>query len=187
MFGMFPFLFNGNNNSSNNNNNNNNNNNSMIDMGLFNNLFDDSFINNVIDQIMSSDMIDSLAEEMLQDDYDINFKDYGDYYLIKGYLPGLTPKDICIDFEKNKAILTIKKKHVYSNGRNAVMTVIQTGGNLVKNFYIEEVDVTKLSASFNNNVLIITMPKIKKVSDLTVSNEVSTNPEIIDVDNYKVE
>lgn len=65
-----------------------------------------------------------------------------------------------------------------------MVTVVQTGGNCVKNFYIGEVDVTKLKASFDNSLLLITMPKIKKLD-----NEVKNNdtPTIIDVDNYKIE
>lgn len=173
MFRMFPFVFG--NNSSNNKN----------ELDVFDNLFNDNFINNMVDQIMSSDLIGDLTNDIMQDDYDITFKDCGNYYLIKGYLPGLTAKDISIDFEKNKAILEIKKKRVYSNKCNSIMTVIQTGGNIIKNFYIEEVDVTKLRASFDSNLLIITMPKIKKT--IEEKEEVAIEPRIIDVDNYKVE
>lgn len=174
MFSMFPFILG-------------NNSNNRNELDIFNNLFNDDFINNMVDQIMSSDLISNLTEDMMQDDYDITFKDCGDYYLIKGYLPGLSAKDISIDFEKNKAILAIKKKQVYSNNRNSIMTVVQTGGNLIKNFYIEEVDVTKLRASFNNNLLIITMPKTKKAIEDLEKGQSICEAEIIDVDNYKVE
>ena len=120
------------------------------------------------------------------DEYDISIKDYGPYYLIKGYLPGLTPKDVNIDFEENKAILTIKKKQTYSNGRNVRMTIIQTGGDLIKTFYVEEIDVTKLKASFDNDLLLLTLPKKKQIKSKDVVVE-DDSPTIIDVDNYKVE
>ena len=50
-------------------------------------------------------------------------------------------------------------------------------------------DVTKLGASFENNLLVITMPKLKKNSEVIDENiEVkSGEPTIIDVDNYNVE
>ncbi|MGG7179242.1 Hsp20/alpha crystallin family protein [Clostridium paraputrificum] len=181
MFGMFPFNFNNNNNNNPNNYNNGNN------INIFDTLLNDNFINGMVDQLLSSDLVNDLVSEMTQEDnYDVELKDYGDYYLIKGYLPGLTPKDVSIDFEKNKAILTIKKKQSYSNGRNAMVTVIQTGGNLVKNFYISEVDVTKLKASFDNSLLLLTLPKVKKIEDEVISTT-ADNPIIIDVDNYKIE
>ena len=101
-------------------------------------------------------------------------------------MPGLTPKDVNIDFEKNKAILTIKKKQTYSNGKNVRMTIIQTGGDLVKTFYVEEIDVTKLKASFDNELLLLTLPKRKQIQSKDVVVE-DDSPTIIDVDNFKVE
>lgn len=161
---MFPFNF----------NNNNKNN-----VNFFDSLFNDNFIENMVDQLLSSDIVNKLTEEILkEDDYDIELKDFGDYYLIKGYLPGLTAKDISIDFEKNKAILTIKRKKVYSNENNTIVTVIKGTGDWVKNFYIEEVDVTKMKASFDDNMLLLTLPKLKRIEGL------SDNSVIIDVDDY---
>ena len=162
---MFPF-----------NNNNRNNGN------FFDSLFSDNFLGNMVDQLLSSDIVNNLTEEILkEDDYDIELKDFGDYYLIKGYLPGLSPKDISIDFEKNKAILTIKRKKVYSNESNTIVTVIKGAGDWVKNFYIEEVDVTKMKASFEDNLLLLTLPKIKKIEGL------SDDSVIIDVNDYREE
>ena len=156
---MFPFLFNNN------------------DFDFLNNIFNDNFINNIVDQILDSDIISD-------DDYDIEFKDCGQYYTIKGYFPGLTAKDLSIDFEKNKAILTIKKRSSYSNNANSVITVVSTGYNTKKVFYVEEIDVTNLKASFENNFLVITMPKLKK---LITQEENDDTTKIIEVENYKVE
>ncbi len=158
------------------------NNNNRNSGNFFDSLFSDNFLGNMVDQLLSSDIVNNLTEEILkEDDYDVELKDFGDYYLIKGYLPGLTPKDISIDFEKNKAILTIKRKKVYSNESNTIVTVIKGSGDWVKNFYIEEVDVTKMKASFDDNLLLLTLPKIKKIEGL------SDNSVIIDVDDYREE
>ena len=146
------------------------------------NLLEDDFVNSIVNEILGNDLINELVNEMSQEeDFNVELKDYGEYYLIKGYLPGVGPKDVSIDFEKNKAILTIRRKQVYSNGQNFMMTVVQTGGDLVKNFYIEEVDVSNLKATFENNLLLLTIPKVKKIE---AKNEDAT---IIDVDSYRVE
>lgn len=176
MFGMFPFMF-----------NNNQMNNSTNSRSMFDGLLNDNLINNMVDQILSSDLVNSMVDEMVNDEsYDISIKDYGGYYLIRGYLPGLTARDINIDFEGNKAILTIKKKQTYSNGRNVMMTIIQTGGDLVKTFYVEEIEVTKLKASFDNSLLLLTLPKKKKLVEVGIVEE-EDNPTIIDIENYRVE
>jgi len=146
------------------------------------NLLEGDFVTSIVNGILGNDLINDLVNEMSQEeDFNVELKDYGEYYLIKGYLPGVGPKDVNIDFEKNKAILTIKRKQVYSNGQNFMMTVVQTGGDLVKNFYIEEVDVSNLKATFEDNLLLLTIPKVKKIE---AKNEDAT---IIDVDSYRVE
>lgn len=159
MFGLFPF-------------------NNLNSMNVFNK------IDNMLENLISSDLVNSIVNDLENNqDYNIDFKDYGEYYLIKGHLPGLTAKDVSIDFEKNKAILTIRKRQVYKNNSNSVMTVIQTGGNIIKTFYIDEIDVTNLRASFDKSLLVITIPKVKKIQESVEGNE----PVIIDVENYKVE
>lgn len=171
MFGMFPFMFNNNNLNTHNKNNN----------DIFNMLMNSQSLNSMFDQILSSDFLNDFVDEMLEEEsYEISFKDYGEYYLIKGYLPGVSAKDVNIDFENNKAILTIKNKHVYSNGNSSIVAIIQNGTDYIKTFYVDEIDVTKLSASFDNDILILTLPKLKKVK--TEEEQV-----IIDVENYKVE
>ena len=146
------------------------------------NLLEDDFVTSIVNEILGNDLINDLVNEMSQEeDFNVELKDYGEYYLIKGYLPGVGPKDVNIDFEKNKAILTIRRKQVYSNGQNFMMTVVQTGGDLVKTFYIEEVDVSNLKATFEDSLLLLTIPKVKKIE---ANNEDVT---IIDVDSYRVE
>ncbi|WP_238881688.1 Hsp20/alpha crystallin family protein [Clostridium sp. YIM B02551] len=159
MFSMFPFMF--------------------KNTDIIGELFNDVIFNNVMNQIPNN----LVNENVDENTYDIDFKDQGDYYLVKGYLPGLTPRDVRIDFEKNKAILSIKKKQIYSNGTNIMMTVIQTGGYIVKTFDVEEIDKSKISASFDNSVLLLTLPK-KKKSEIYNKEEV---PTIIDVENYEME
>lgn len=177
MFGMFPFMY----------NNNNYNNNETSSLNSMFSLINNDLINNMVGQLLSGDAIDDLLNNIFQEDnYDVELKDYGGYYLIKGYLPGLGPKDVSIDFEKNKAILTIhrNRKQKYSNGSNVMVTVMQSGTDIVKNFYIEEVDVTKLSATFDDSVLLLTIPKLKKQE---YKSEDNSEPTIIDVENYKIE
>lgn len=181
MFGMFPFMYN------NNNYNNNYNKNGLSTTDSFFSLINSDFINEVVDQLLSSDMINDAFNDIFQEEqYDVSINDYGSYYLIKGYLPGVGPRDVNIDFEKNKAILTIHrgKKQNYSNGSNINVTIIQGAMDVVKTFYIEEIDVTKLSATFDNNLLLLTLPKL---NNKKIKVEENDEPTIIDVENYKVE
>ncbi|WP_310940462.1 Hsp20/alpha crystallin family protein [Clostridium sp. SHJSY1] len=163
---------------------NNKSNNNWNNINTLRSLLNDDFLNSMVNQILSSGLRNNLIGTISQEEtYELELKDYGDYYLIKGYLPGVMSKDISIDFEKNKAILTIRRKRTYSNGRNFTMTIMENSQDLVKSFYIDEIDASKLKASFNNNLLMITLPKIG-ISDNSYSND---EPIIIDVESYKVE
>lgn len=175
MFGMFPFIFN---NKSNTNWNN---------INILRKVLNDDFLNSMVNQILTSNIGNNLISGVSHEEsYNVELKDYGEYYLIKGYLPGVMVKDINIDFEKNKAILRIRRKRTYSNGMNFSMTIIESGQDLVKSFYIEEIEVNKLKASFNDSLLIITLPKASKI-DNNYGHYSSDEPIIIDVDSYKVE
>lgn len=175
MFGMFPFMFN---NKSNNNWNN---------MNTLRKLLNDDFLNSMVNQILTSSLRSNLIGTIGQEEtYNLELKDYDNYYLIKGYLPGIMAKDISIDFEKNKAILTIRRKRTYSNGKNFSMTIMGSSQDLVKSFYIDEVDASKLKASFNDSMLMITLPKVNNPDNVSGFDN-NDEPIIIDVDSYKVE
>lgn len=192
MFNLLPFLYNNRLNNNKNYNNYSKNNNysyNPFNVGysydIFSYLLSDEFINGITNEVLNNDSIVSIAEQLMQDDpYELEFKDIGDFYRIKGYLPGLTAKDVKIDFEKNKAILTIKRKQVYSNDSNFV-AMFQSSDDVVKTFYTEEIDVSKLRASFNNNMLIIEMPKFKDVKVISQENVIVDVDNVVDVNEVK--
>ncbi|MBD7912585.1 MULTISPECIES: Hsp20/alpha crystallin family protein [Clostridium] len=166
---------------------NNKSNNNWNDISILRNLLNDNFLNSMVNQIISAKMGGNLVNRIgNESSYDIELKDFGEYYLIKGYLPGVTAKDVSIDFEKNKAILTIRRRRTYSNGVNFSMTIIGSAQDLVKNFYIDEIDPSKLKASFNDNLLMITLPKVNRPKN-NYEYDDGDEPIIIDVDSYKVE
>lgn len=183
MFNLFPFFYN--NRLNNNSYPNNETFNGGYSYDIFSYLLSDEFISSIANEVLNNDSIVNMAEELMKDDpYEIEFKDVGDFYRIKGYLPGLTAKDIKIDFDKNKVILTIKRKQVYSNDSNFV-AMFRSSDDVVKTFYTEEIDVSKLRASFNNNLLIIEMPKFKDIKVVSDENVIVDVDNVVDVDNKK--
>lgn len=127
---------------------------------------------------MNRNMIQNNMQEQpkqIQDvQYDVQMKDIGDYYLIRGYLPGINPKDVDINIEGNKAIFTVKNDTTYSNNKTS-------SNRLKKDFYIGEVDPSKMSAVFRNDVLLLAIPKVKKIEEPK-----QEGPKIIDVESYDV-
>ena len=200
MFGMFPFNYNnqknlinqncnrkfnyGYNSYPNYNNKRVNNPNSMNSIDSFSNL-----INNIMGQILSSDFIRELVSEMeeiideMEEEnfYDVQIYDYGEYYIIQGYLPGIEFRDLHIEFPPNKVILTITQRQTYSNGVNSMMTVMRTGGDLIKTFFVEDLDIPNSTASFEDNFLLITLKKAQKQLSSPDNNV------IVDINYYTIE
>lgn len=159
MFRIFSFMFNNTN--------------------IFSQLFSNILLDSTINQMLSSNSGNQRVEEV---SYNIELKDCGDYYLIKGYLPEISARDVRIDFQKNMVTLTIRKNQTYYNDRNITTTAIQTSGNFVKTFPVEEVDKDNIGAAFENNILLLTLPKKKYIDEYNKDAAV-----IVEVDNYTEE
>lgn len=146
---------------------------------IFSELFSNILLNSTINQTLSSNSGNQRVEEV---SYNIELKDCGDYYLIKGYLPEISARDVRIDFQKNMVILTIRKNQTYYNDRNILTTAIQTSGNFVKAFPVDEIDKDNIGAAFEKNILLLTLPKKKYIDEYNKDDTV-----IVDVDNYTEE
>lgn len=198
MFGMFPFNWQNQQNSANSNYNRNPNygynnyfnyNNKQLNNRNSINSFG-NLINNIMGQILSSDFIMELINEMediinemeCENDYDVQLYDCGEYYIIQGYLPGIEFRDLHIEFPPNKVILTITQRQTYSNGINSMMTVMRTGGDLIKRFVVEDLDILNSTASFEDNFLLITLKKARKQLTSPDNDDI-----IVDVNDYTIE
>ena len=77
--------------------------------GTFNNIFNEVFttlinneelINGIVDTVMNSDVVNSLLdEEEEEEELKLEFRDYGDRYLIEGKIEGVDKKDIDVDYD----------------------------------------------------------------------------------------
>lgn len=198
MFEIFPFLlnnFSGNNFNENLNNGNNNyrynsfiNGNERIDVfsgsfiGTFGNIFNDVFtslvsneelMNNIIDSILNSDAINSIMEFEDIEEIKLDFRDYGDRYLIEGKLEDLDKKDIEIDYENDHITIKVKRESMKDDGSAILM--FEENKFVEKSFYVPRVDKNRIQAVYNANVLRI---YLKKLPD----TEKGSN--IVDVESY---
>lgn len=88
--------------------------------GTFNNIFNEVFttlinneelINGIVDTVMNSDVVNSLLEEEEEEEeLKLEFRDYGDRYLIEGKLEGVDKKDIDVDYD-NEHISCWRSNH----------------------------------------------------------------------------
>ena len=169
MFGMFPFNLG----------------NAFNMLNGLTNIFSDAFFDTMSSQVLSSDTLNDFMEDIRNENsrFNIEMKEYDESYLIKGRLPGVDAKDIDVDFQENKIKLSIKNKRSYSNGSNIMVTVVNYGDSYVKEFYVDNVDYSRMKVSFKDSILFMSFPKVKRVKN----DEMLDQDIIIDVKDYKVE
>lgn len=145
MFQIFPFIFN-----------------STVNI-LSNN---SGVIFDMVDSIMNSEVMTTMVntlENMVQ--LNIECKEYDDSYIIEGTLPGIDKKDIIIDYDNNYITIEVKRNNIVYNGPNVKMTVIGPTEDLVKDYYVEDVDPYKIKAVFKDKVLRVYVPKRRLIDD----------------------
>ena len=169
MFGMFPFMFN----------------NTFNMLNGLTNMFSDAFVDTMMNQVLENSSLSELMDDIESENsrFSIELKEYEEGYLIKGRLPGVSPKDVDVDFQENMITISIKNKRSYSNGSNIMVTVVNYGDDYVKRFPISKVDFARMKVSFKESILFMSLPKIKKVEP----EEMLDQDVIIDVDAYEVE
>ena len=202
MFELFPFLFNnfsgnnfnGNLNNTNNNTNNNNyqyssynNGSHRVDIfsgsfiGTFSNIFNDVFtslinneelMNTIIETIVSNDTINSIVD-FEEDELKLEFRDYGDRYLIEGKIEGVTKEDIDVDYENEHISIKVKREALKNN--DLAILMLDENKFIEKTFYVPKVDKNRIQAVYNANVLRIYLKKLP---------EIESGREIIDVSDY---
>ena len=102
----------------------------------------------------------------------LNAYDNNDNMVVTAELPGLTKEQVNITF--SDGVLTISGKQEIPS-RLREMTVIRkerSQGDFEKTLRIPtKIDQDKISASFSNGILTITMPKAEEVKPKTISIE----------------
>ena len=159
MFNIFPYVF----------------------TKTFNALVNDKdLIDNIVTSVLNSDFINNMMNTF--DDManpNIEFKEYNKAYVLLAELPGVDKSNITLDYDNNYITLKIDRSVICRNKGNVTMTVVQPNSNIVKDYYVEDIDPFKIKAIFNDGRLRVTIPK-KNI----YSNNEGT---IIDVDDYSTE
>lgn len=150
--------------------------------GTFNSIFNDVFstlisneglINSIVDSVVNSDLVNSLMEEEEEEEIRLDFRDYGDRYLIEGKLEGASKKDIDIDYENEHISIKVKRDALRDNSLTIAM--IQEKDYAERSFYVPKVDPRRVQAVYNADVLRIYLKKLPEIEEGTT---------VIDVEDY---
>ena len=94
--------------------------------------------------------------------FKVDVRDNGDSYELEADMPGLTKDNISMSYSDNYLTISAKKEDANDekddNG-NYIRRERSTG-SMSRSFYIDDVDASKIDASFSNGVLHVNMPKL---------------------------
>ena len=91
--------------------------------------------------------------------FSTDIKDEGDHYLLEAELPGFQKEDI--DLDVKDGVLTISAKHQEDNEHNSGHYVCKERryGSFARSFNLEGIQEENITASYNNGVLELNLPK----------------------------
>ena len=135
-------------------------------------------IDKIVDKFVNSDFMNSLISEIdNMSSININFKEHKRAYTLECYLPGVKKENIDLEYDNNYITLKVKRNMFYTNNKNIAMAVIQSGGDIEEDYYVENADAQNIKAVFKNDILRVLIPKNTYIGEDTT---------IIDVDSYKI-
>ncbi|MFC3904015.1 Hsp20 family protein [Clostridium disporicum] len=134
-------------------------------------------IDKIVDNVVNSDFMNNLINEIdSMSSVNINFKEHKRAYTLECYLPGVKKENIDLEYENNYITLKVKRNMFYTNNQNIAMAVIQSGGDIEEDYYVENADAYNIKAVFKDDTLRVLIPK---------NTYIGTDTTIIDVDNYE--
>lgn len=137
MFGMVPFR---------------RNNNSVAKRGDY---FEDFFNNFFSDDFFAPAMFNNKS-------FKVDVKEDDNQYLVEADLPGMKKENINLEYENNYLTISAKKEDVLEDKRDNYVRRERSYGEFKRSFYVDNVDESKVDASFTDGVLKISLPKKEK-------------------------
>ena len=98
-------------------------------------------------------------------DFRTDIRDAGDRYILEAELPGFQKEDIKLDLKDG--ILTISAQHsedqCEKDGKGQYIRRERRSGSFTRSFDVTGVDEEHITASYNNGVLELSLPKVVPV------------------------
>ena len=134
-------------------------------------------IDNIVNNIVNSDFMDNLVKNIdNMAPVEVQFKEHKRGYTFQCYLPGTKKENINLEYDNNYITLQVKRNMFYSNNQNIAVAVVQAGGDINEDYYVENADPSGIRAVFKNDTLNVLIPK---------STYISKDTTIVDVDTFK--
>ena len=101
-----------------------------------------------------------------------DIKETADKYELEAELPGVKKEDITLEYNDGYLIVGGKREEKTEENKDNYIRKERHYGEFSRNFRLENVDKDNVEAKFDNGVLKVTLPKLKKAN---TSNKIEIN------------
>ncbi|SHI95679.1 heat shock protein Hsp18 [Lutispora thermophila] len=101
----------------------------------------------------------------MKGNFKVDLKETEDKYLVEADLPGVKKENIDIEYDNGNLTISAKRDEVLEDKKENYVRRERHYGELKRSLYIKNVDENNISASFNDGVLKVTLPKLEKGDD----------------------
>lgn len=117
---------------------------------MMNNFFDDDFFS---------------PQNYFGNSFRVDLKENDNEYVVEADLPGIKKDAIDLSYENNYLTVTAKREDSVEDKSGNYVRRERSYGEFKRSFYIDNVDESKVDASFNDGVLKINLPKLDKMKN----------------------
>ena len=90
----------------------------------------------------------------------VDIKDTEQAYIVEAEIVGVSKEDIEVNLEDNVLSINVKKEDKKEEEKVNYLLKERRSSSISRQFYIEDVDVSKVTAIYDNGILTITLPKL---------------------------
>ncbi|KZL89300.1 heat shock protein Hsp18 [Clostridium magnum] len=123
----------------------------------------DDFFSPLLKNFFSDDFLSTMHD--LQGNFKVDLKETEQNYQLEADLPGIKKEDINIKFNNNYLVISAKRDESIEDNKENYVRRERHYGEFNRSFYIDNIDESKIDASFIDGVLRITLPKLTKGND----------------------
>lgn len=123
----------------------------------------DDFFTQFLKNFFDDDFVTTMNN--MHNNFKVDLKETNENYLIEADLPGIKKESIDIDFDNNHLTISAKRDESTEDTKENYVKRERHFGEFKRSFYVNNIDESKIEASFNDGVLKITLPKLNKDDD----------------------
>lgn len=135
----------------------------MVPFGKNNLIRREDFFSPLLKSFLNDEFLSTMHD--LQGNFKVDLKETDENYQVEADLPGIKKEAIDIEFNNNYLVISAKRDESTEDKRENYVRRERHYGAFNRSFYIDNIDESKIDASFNDGVLRIILPKLNKGND----------------------